>query len=180
MKHLNRYVVILFAVSIVFLTLHAAYDGIILGEAGDWGIGIIEYFFYLALIYLIVPPLGVFLARRSNPVGYCIVGLYALQVMYGAGITDDRPMIGIMPKLLGMLGIQVTSIHGYGFFSVIMEILGLAPSEPRVSTLFSTAIAYTNVIVNGALFVLCLLGLGMWWNQRRAVNQSPRGVEGGV
>jgi hypothetical protein len=178
MKHLNKYVVILFVVSIVFLALHAAYDGIVLGEAEDWGVGIVEYFFYLALIYLIVPPLGVFLAQRSKPMGYGIVGLYALQVMYGAGITDDRPMIGIMPRLLGIFGIQVTSIHGFGFFSVIMEILGLTPSEPRASTLFSTAMAYTNVIVNGALVVLCLLGLWMWWSQRRAVTRSPQRAEG--
>ena len=177
MKHLNKYLAILFAVSIVFLALHAAYDGIVLGEAEDWGVGIVEYFFYLALIYLIVPPLGVFLAQRSNPIGYGIVGLYALQVMYGAGITDDRPMIGIVPRLLGVFGVQVTSIQGYGFFSVIMEILGLAPSEPRVSSLFSTAIAYTNVIVNGALVVLCLLGLWTWWSQRRAVAQSPQRAE---
>ena len=178
MKHLNKYLAILFAVSIVFLALHAAYDGIVLGEAEDWGVGIVEYFFYLALIYLIVPPLGVFLAQRSNPIGYGIVGLYALQVMYGAGITDDRPMIGIVPRLLGVFGVQVTSIQGYGFFSVIMEILGLAPSEPRVSSLFSTAIAYTNVIVNGALVVLCLLGLWAWWSQRRAPTPSPQRADG--
>ncbi len=168
MNRLNKYVAILFAVSIVFLALHAAYDGTVLGEAEDWGVGIVEYFFYLALIYLIVPPLGVFLAQRSNPIGYGIVGFYALQVMYGAGITDDRPMIGIAPKLLGVFGIQVTSIQGYGFFSVIMEILGLAPLEPRVSSLFSTVIAYTNIVVNGALVVLCLYGLWVWWGRRRA------------
>jgi hypothetical protein len=177
-KRLHTYVAILFVVSIAFLALHAAYDGIVLGEAEDWGVGIVEYFFYLALIYLLVPPLGVFLVQRSHPIGYGIVGLYALQVMYGAGITDDRPMIGIAPRLLGVFGVHVTSIQGYGFFSVIMEILGLAPSEPRVSSLFSTAIAYTNIFVNGALVVLCLLGLWVWWSRQRALTPSPQRAEG--
>ena len=176
MKNLNKYIPILFAVSLVFLALHAAYDGIVLGEAEDWGVTLAQYFLYLALIYLIVPPLGVYLARRFNPVGWVIVGLYALQVMYGAGITDDRPMLGVMPRILGSLGVHITSIQGYGFMSIILEILGFAPAEPRAPSLFASGIAYVNIAVNAALVLLCLLALGVWWSQRRATRADARAV----
>ncbi len=167
MKRLNTYITIFFGVSLLFLALHAAYDGIVLGETQDWGVTLAQYFFYLALIYLTIPLLGLFLARRLNPLGWMIVGLYGLQVMYGAGITDDQPMLGVMPRLLGYLGVHISSIQGYGFFSIILEILGFAPAEPHNPTLFSTLIADVNIVVNGALILLCLLALRAWWIERR-------------
>ncbi len=166
-KRLNKYVTVLFFASLLFLALHAAYDGIVLDEAADWGVSLLQYLLYLAIIYLIVPPLGLFLARRFNPIGWVILGLYALQVMYGAGITDDQPMLGIMPRLLGSLGVHISGIQGYGFFSIILEILGFAPSEPPSPTLFSNLVADANIVVNGALILLCVLALRSWWIERR-------------
>jgi hypothetical protein len=171
-KRLNRYIAILFGISLLFLALHAAYDGIVLDETEDWGVTLPQYFFYLALIYLTIPPLGLFLARRLNPLGWMILGSYGLQVMYGAGITDDQPMLGVMPRLLGNLGIHISSIQGYGFFSIILEILGFATSEPHSPTLFSNLVADANIAVNGMLILLCLLALRSWWIERRGTRDA--------
>ena len=172
MKRLNTYITVLFGASLLFLAFHAAYDGIVLDEAEDWGVTLAQYFFYLALIYLIIPPLGLFLARRLNPLGWIILGSYALQVMYGAGITDDQPMLGVMPRLLGNLGVHISGIQGYGFFSIILEILGFAPAEPQKPTLFSILVADVNIVVNGALILSCLFALRSWWVERRALEAA--------
>jgi hypothetical protein len=175
-KRLNKYGTILFFISLFFLALHAAYDGIVLDEAEDWGVTLAQYFFYLALIYLTIPSLGLFLVRRLNPIGWMIVGLYAMQVMYGAGITDDQPMLGVMPRLLGNLGVHISSIQGYGFFSIILEILGFAPVESHAPTIFSSLAADVNIVVNGALILLCLFALRSWWIERRWTRDA--GVSG--
>src|SRR5574337_338787 len=133
MMELNRlikYITLFFCICIVFLAIHAVDDAFNLGEAEEWGVTYAEFFFYLALIYLIVPPIGLLLARRYNPIGYVIVGLYAFQAMYGGGINHVRHMLGdfsgsrVVSTLLGFFGIHIADIRGYGFWSGILEMLG--------------------------------------------------------
>lgn len=173
MSRLNKYLTLVFSISLFFLVLHAAHDAFVLDEAADWGVSYFEYFFYLALVYLTVPILGLFWARRGQVFGYLIVALYALQVMYGAGVTDDRPMIGLVPRLLGAFGIHIFSIHGYGFLTIILEILGVGEFEAHAPTLLSTLIQYANIGINAILLALCLLALYQWWQSRMHAAHTP-------
>lgn len=168
MNRLSKYVTLFFCVSLFFLAIHTVDDAFNLGEAEEWGVTYAEFFFYLATIYLIIPPLGLLLARRFHPIGYVTVGLYALQAMYGGGINHVRHMLGdfggsrIMPTLLGYVGIHITDIRGYGFWSGVLEMLGLAKVEPHVHSLPSSLVAFANIGVNAVLVVLCLLALREW------------------
>lgn len=168
-----RYVTVLFLVSLFFLTLHVIDDAFSTGEPAQYGVSIPEFFLYAAFIYLILPPIGLWLARRAKWYGFVIVTVYGFQAMYGAGLNHVRHMFGdfsgskTLPTLLAYLGIHLTDIRGYGFGSVLMGMAGLGQTPPHTHTLLSSAIAFIDIGLNAVLIVMTLLALREWWRTRR-------------
>lgn len=169
----NR-ITILFGVSLFFLMVHLVDDAITTGEPAQYGMTLAEFLFYGALLYLIIPPLGLWLARRGSLLGLIIVTLYAFQAMYGAGLNHVRHMFGdfggskLLPVLLANVGITITDIRGYGLGSMLMGMAGLGQTPPHTHTLFSSLVAFIDIGLNAALLVLCFFALYAWWQARTA------------
>ncbi|MGB8644582.1 MAG: hypothetical protein WCF84_05045 [Anaerolineae bacterium] len=169
---LVRRITLLFGVSLFFLTLHVIDDALSTGEPAQYGVSIPEFLLYAALIYLIIPPLGLFLARRGNVAGLVITTLYGFQAMYGAGLNHIRHMFGdfsgskLLPGILANLGIHITDIRGYGFGSVLMGMAGLGQTPPHTHTLLSSLIAFIDIGLNAVLIGFCLAALWAWWQGR--------------
>lgn len=167
-KSLLRQITILFCVSLFFLTLHVIDDAISTGEPAEYGVSIPEFLFYAALIYAFIPPLGLYFARRGNPIGLLVVTLYGFQAMYGAGLNHIRHMFGdfsgskALPALLAAFGIHITDIRGYGFGSVLMGMAGLGQTPPHTHTLLSSLIAFIDIGLNAVLIGFCLAALFSW------------------
>src|SRR3954466_11370751 len=87
-------ITILFAVSFVFLWLHILDDTYITNEPAWYGITAFEFLLSCALVYVIVPPLGLWLARRGSVWGLLIVLGYAFQAMYGGGLNHVKHIFG--------------------------------------------------------------------------------------
>ncbi len=181
-KLLVQRITILFSISLFFLTLHVIDDAISTGEPAEYGVSIPAFLFYAALIYYIVPPLGLWLVRRGNVLGLLIVTLYGFQAMYGAGLNHVRHMFGdfsgsrALPALLGTFGIHITDIRGYGFGSVIMGMAGLGQTPPHTHTLLSSLIAFIDIGLNATLIGLCLFTLYTWWQTRTRSIRGEAGV----
>ena len=158
-------ITLLFGLSFVFLTLHILDDAFVTGEPGWYGIGIGEFLFYLLLIFGIVPPLGLYLARRGNRWGFVILLLYALQALYGAGLNHIRHLMGdfrgsqLLPTLLQWWGIQVGDTRGHGMLSLLAGMAGLTGVPPHSHTLASTLVVFVSVGVNLVLIGLLALAL---------------------
>ncbi len=182
LKFLLQRVTLLFGISLFFLTLHVIDDAISTGEPAEYGVTITAFLFYAALIYYIIPPLGMFLARRGNVLGLLIVTLYGFQAMYGAGLNHVRHMFGdfsgsrALPALLGAVGIHITDIRGYGFGSVIMGMAGLGQTPPHTHTLISSLIAFIDIGLNATLIGLCFFTLFAWWQTRTRPTTGEAGV----
>ncbi len=174
LKSLLQRITLLFFISLFFLSLHVIDDAISTGEPAEYGVTIPEFLFYAALIYAVLPPFGLYLARRGNPIGLLVVTLYGFQAMYGAGLNHVRHMTGdfsgsrALPALLGNLGIHIADIRGYGFGSVIMGMAGLGQTPPHTHTLVSSLIAFVDVGLNAVLIGFCLAALVAWWLHARA------------
>lgn len=155
----------LFGVSFVFLTLHALDDAFVTGEPGWYGIGSGEFLFYLLLIFGIVPPFGLYLARRGNRWGFAILLLYAIQAFYGAGLNHIRHLMGdfrgsqLLPTLFDALGIQVGDTRGHGFLSLLAGMAGLTGVPPHSHSLASTLVVFVSLGVNIVLIGMLLLAL---------------------
>lgn len=168
-KRYPRLLTILFCISLFFLSLHVIDDVITTDEATESGVTVPEFLFYVGLIYLIVPPLGVILARRGRPLGFVIVTLYGLQAMYGAGLNHVRHMLGdfsgskLIPAMLAFFGIHLNDIRGYGFASVLMGMLGLGETPPHTHTILSTLIVVINIPLNAALILISFLAFWQIW-----------------
>lgn len=177
LKSLLRRITILFGVSLFFLTLHVIDDAISTGEPAEYGVSIPAFLFYAALIYAIIPPLGLLLARRANPLGMLIVTIYGFQAMYGAGLNHVRHMFGdfsgsrALPAILANLGIHIADIRGYGFGSVLMGMAGLGQTPPHTHTLLSSLVAFIDIGLNAVLIGLCLAALVTWWLVR--IRRTP-------
>ncbi len=173
-------ITVLFFISLFFLTLHVIDDAINTGEPAQYGVSIPEFLFFAALIYLILPPLGLVLTRRGNLLGLVVVTLYGLQAMYGAGLNHIRHMFGdfsgsrCLPALLGNFGIRITDIRGYGFGSVLMGMAGLGQTPPHTHTLISSLIAFIDIGLNAVLVGVCLAAMWMWW-QSVKLSTKPAG-----
>lgn len=169
LKSLLQRITLLFFVSFFFLSLHVIDDAISTGEPAEYGVTIPEFLFYAALIYALLPPIGLILARRGNPIGLLVVMLYGLQAMYGAGLNHVRHMTGdfsgsrALPALLANLGIHIGDIRGYGFGSVVMGMAGLGQTPPHTHTLVSSLIAFVDIGLNAVLIGFCLAALVVWW-----------------
>ena len=172
-------ITILFVLSYIFLWLHILDDALITKEPLWYGITVAEFLLYCAFVYAIVPPLGLWLARRGSAFGLVIVLLYALQAMYGGGITHIRHIFGdfrgsqLLPVLLNAIGIQVTDIRGHGFLTVLMGMAGLGITPPHQHILASTLVAFINIGLNLALIIFCAWALYVWLQLRRAVAATP-------
>jgi hypothetical protein len=168
----------LFVVSFIFLWLHILDDAIITNEPAWYGITIPEFLLYCAFVYAIVPPLGVWLARRGSVWGLLIVLVYAFQAVYGAGLNHIKHLFGdfsgsrLLPTLLGLFGVHITDIRGHGFWTVIMGMAGLGVTPPHQHILVSTIVAFTNVALNLALIVMSALALYTWWQMRSMQRES--------
>ncbi len=175
----TRYMTILFLISLFFLGLHVLDDAITTGEPAEYGVTIFEFIVYAALIYLVIPPLGLALARRGRGIGFVIVILYGLQAMYGAGLNHIRHMFGdfggskTLPTLLAYFGIRITDIRGYGFGSVLIGMAGFGQTPPHTHTPFSAAIAFVDIGLNAVLVAVTLLALREWWRARRVLDATP-------
>ncbi len=167
-------ITILFLSSFLFLWLHILDDAVITNEPAWYGISTFEFLLSCALVYAIVPPLGLWLARRGSAVGLVIVLLYALQALYGGGVNHVRHIFGdfrgsqALPLLLNNFGVNVTDIRGHGFFTVLMGMAGLGVTPPHEHILASTVIAFINIALNLALIGFCALALYVWFQNRRA------------
>jgi hypothetical protein len=178
---------ILFAASLFFLSVHVIDDALTSGEPATSGVRISEFLLYAGLIYWLIPPLGLILARRNQMVGFIIVSLYALQAIYGAGLNHVRHMFGdfngsqSLPTLLALFGIHIGDIRGYGFGSVLMGMAGLGPTPPHTHTLLSSLIAFVDTTLNAVLILVTFLALretlGLSQVRRKSLRrQEPEGV----
>ncbi len=167
-------ITILFVASFIFLWLHILDDTFITNEPSWYGITAAEFLFACALVYVVVPPLGLWLARRGSVLGMFIVLIYAFQAFYGAGMNHVRHILGnfsgshLLPTLLGIFGIQITDIRGYGFGTVLLGMAGLGTTPPHTHILPSTVVAFINVALNTALIFFTVLAIYTWWQLRSA------------
>lgn len=166
-------ITVLFILSFIFLWLHILDDAIITNEPAWYGITVAEFLLSCALVYAIVPPLGLWLARRGSAIGLVIVLLYAFQALYGGGVNHVRHIFGdfrgsqMLPMLLNTAGIEITDIRGHGFWTVMMGMAGLGVTPPHEHILASTVVAFINIALNLALIVFCGLALYVWFQNRR-------------
>lgn len=173
-------ITILFAVSFVFLWLHILDDTYITNEPAWYGITPLEFMLSCAVVYVIVPPLGLWLARRGSVWGLLIVLGYSFQAMYGAGLNHVKHIFGdfsgsqLLPKLLALFGVHITDIRGYGFWTVIMGMAGLGITPPHQHILPSTIVAFINVGLNVTLIVFTMLALYTWWQMRAMQRTAMR------
>lgn len=178
LKFLISRITILFVVSYIFLWLHILDDALITNEPAWYGISILEFLLYCAFIYAIVPPLGLWLARRGSLFGILIVMGYAFQAMYGGGANHVRHIFGdfrgsqFLPVVLNAFGVQVTDIRGHGFGTVVMGMAGLGITPPHEHILASTIVAFINIGLNAALILFCGLAIYAWFRARRAAHPT--------
>ena len=175
-----RYITVLFFVSLVGLGLHVLDDAFVTREPDWYGISTGEFLFTCAMLYLIVPPFGLWLARRGNLFGLAIVLLYAFQAMYGAGLNHIRHLLGqfqgsqLLPTIFRSLNIDYTPyLINHGFLSVIMNMAGLGITPPHTHTMVSNLIVFFNVGLNATLIGFILLATREWWWHLRAGKLKP-------
>ena len=155
---------ILFTTSLALMIAHVL-DDTFVGEAGWWGVSVAEFLLFNALLYLIVPPFGFFLARRGNALGFGIVLLYALQAFYGGGLNHVRHLMGdfrgsqLLPSLLQSAGIQIGQVSGRGLLTGVLWLFGLGATPPHSHSLFSNVLVFLAIGVNLALILFCAVGL---------------------
>ncbi len=172
-------ITILFIASFIFLWIHILDDAIITNEPAWYGITIAEFLLYCAFVYAIVPPLGLWLARRGSVIGLFIVLIYAFQAMYGGGVNHIRHIFGdfrgsqALPAIMNLFGVQITDIRGYGFGTVLMGMAGLGVTPPHEHILLSTVVAFINIGLNLALIIFCLYAIVVWWQTRAERKTGP-------
>jgi hypothetical protein len=174
-----RYITVLFCISLIGLTLHALDDALVTREPDWYNIGVTEFLFYVALIYLIVPPIGLLLARRGSVLGLIILAFYAFQAFYGAGLNHVRHLFGsfqgsqLLPTIFKSLGIDYAPyLTNHGFVTVIMNMAGLGVTPPHAHTILSDAVMFFNIGLNLALMFYLALATREWWRARKP-NPNP-------
>lgn len=185
----NRYldaITILFFVSLIGLGLHVLDDAFVTREPDWYGIGTGEFLLYAALIYLILPPFGLVLARRGRVLGLVILALYAFQAFYGAGLNHVRHLFGnfqgsqVLPALLKTLGVEYAPyLAGHGLLSVLMNMAGLGVTPPHTHTLASDGVVFFNIGLNLTLMVYLLLAARQAWKMRASsgISQTKKILE---
>jgi hypothetical protein len=170
-----RYITVLFCISLIGLGLHVLDDTFVTGEPGWYGISVGEFLLSCAVLYLIVPPIGMWLTRRGNALGLAILLLYAFQALYGAGLNHVRHLLGqfqgsqLLPTVFKSLGIDYAPyLTGHGFLSVIMNMAGLGVTPPHTHSFASDIVVFFNVGLNATLIVYIVLAAREWWRMRSA------------
>ncbi len=177
-----RSLTLLFITSLFFLALHVIDDALATGEPAEYGISAPEFFLYTALLYLVIPPLGLLLARRGQMLGLLIVLLYALQAFYGAGVNHIRHMFGdfggskLLPTLLGLFGVRLSEPQGYGMLSVLLGMAGIGQTPPHAHSLFSTIVVLVDTALNLALMAVAVAALYDAWRIRSTRTASTEAV----
>ena len=168
-----RYITILFFVSLIGLSLHALDDALVTREPDWYNVGVGEFLFYVALIYYIVPPVGLVLARRGKIIGLVILAVYAFQAFYGAGVNHVRHLLGefqgsqLLPTVVKLLGINYAPyLTGHGFLSVVLNMAGLGVTPPHTHTLASDIVVFFNIALNLVLMYYLALAAREWWRRR--------------
>jgi hypothetical protein len=176
-----RSITILFCLSLIGLSLHALDDALVTREPDWYHVGVGEFLFYVALIYYIVPPVGLALARRGKIIGLILLALYAFQAFYGAGVNHVRHLFGefqgsqLLPTIARSLGIHYAPyLTGHGFLSVILNMAGLGVTPPHTHTLASDVVVFFNIGVNLVLMYQLALAAREGWRQRNPAQvQEP-------
>lgn len=154
----------LFWLSLALMVAHVVDDAFV-GEAGWWGVSIGEFLVFNALLYLIAPPIGLFLARLGHRLGLGIVLVYGLQAFYGGGLNHVRHLMGdfrgsqLLPSVLNSFGIQIGQVSGRGLLTGILWLFGLGTTPPHSHSLLSNLLVFLAVGVNLALILFCTVGL---------------------
>lgn len=171
-------ITILFIVSFIGLWLHIVDDAIITNEPAWYGISVAEFLLACALVYMIVPPIGLWLARRGSVLGLLIVLGYAFQALYGAGVNHVRHLFGnfsgsqLLPTLLNSMGVDVTDIRGHGPLTVVTGMLGLGITPPHTHILASNILVFINIAVNISLILFSAAAIYFWWQARHVPQTS--------
>ncbi|MBI3538172.1 MAG: hypothetical protein HY070_11535 [Chloroflexi bacterium] len=176
-----RNITILFGISLIGLAFHALDDALVTREPDWYSIGVAEFLLYVALIYLIVPPIGLWLTRRNaNWFGIVILAAYAFQAFYGAGLNHVRHLFGnfsgsqLLPMILNALGVNYqAALNQPGFWPVVMNMAGLGVTPPHTHTFLSNVIVFCNIGINIALGAHVFL-LAREKIKSRRVSESPR------
>ena len=170
----------LFCISLIGLGLHVFDDALVTREPDWYNIGVSEFLFYVALIYFIIPPLGLVLARRGNGVGLILLALFAFQAFYGAGVNHVRHLFGnfqgsqLLPTIFNSLGIDYAPyLTGHGFVTVLMNMAGLGVTPPHTHTILSDAVVFFNIGLNVVLMYYIALAAREWWRSRRPLQPVP-------
>jgi hypothetical protein len=175
-----RPLTILFCVSLFFLSLHVIDDGLTTGEPQEYGVSLAEFYFYAGLIYLLLPPLGLILARRGRRLGLIFVLLYGFQALYGAGVNHLRHLFGnfsgsgLLSSFLNLAGIHLTEPRGQGMVSVLLGMAGLGQTPPHTHTLLSTLVVFLDTGINIVLIGVALLALAESWRVHEYLDLMPR------
>lgn len=164
---LSKHITILFGVSFLLLTLHILDDAFVVNEAAWYGIPTAEFLLGCILLYGIVPPFGLWLARRDRSAGFFILILFGFQALYGAGLNHIRHLLGdfrgsqLLPGLLNGSGMQLGDLNGRGLASLFAGMLGLNSGvPPHTHTMLSNVIVFLSVGVN--LVLLGFIVLALW------------------
>lgn len=185
-NHYLDAITVLFFISLIGLGLHVLDDAFVTREPDWYGISTGEFLLYAALIYLIVPPFGLVLARRGQVLGLVILGLYAFQAFYGAGLNHVRHLFGnfqgsqILPGVLKTMGVDYAPyLTGHGLLSVLMNMAGLGVTPPHTHTLASDGVVFFNIGLNLALLVYLLLAARLVWKIRAGpgISQTKKMLE---
>ncbi len=169
----RRYITVLFFASLIGLGLHAIDDAYVTREPDWYSLSPELFLVVVALIYLIVPPIGLVLARRGNWLGLVVLAGYAFQALYGAGINHVRHLFGnfsgsqLLPTILTALKIDYTPyLNTRGVLPLLLNMAGLGVTPPHSHTIPSTMIVFCNIAINLTLFVfLFLAALELWRKQ---------------
>ena len=177
----RRYVTILFGVSLLGLALHAIDDAYITGEPNWYGVRPEEFLIVVALIYLIVPPFGLWLVRRGKWIGLVIAAGYAFQALYGAGINHVRHLYGnfsgsqLLPTILAALKIDYAPwLATRGITPLLLNMVGLGSTPPHSHTTVSNFIVFCNIAINLTLFYFLFLAARELWHQKKFATEVPK------
>ncbi|MBI3914888.1 MAG: hypothetical protein HY327_11975 [Chloroflexi bacterium] len=169
-----RTITIFFAISLIGLTLHALDDAFGVRENEWYGISVAEFLLYVALVYLIVPPIGLWLARRGSWLGLILLAGYTFQAFYGAGVNHVRHLFGnfsgsqLLPTILKSLGVNYEAyLNQPGFLPVLMNMAGLGITPPHTHTMISNLIVFFNIGTN------ILLGWNIFLAAREKFRRRP-------
>lgn len=169
----RRYITMLFGLSLIGLSLHAIDDAYVTREPDWYSLSPELFLVVVALIYLIVPPIGLVLARRGKWLGFVILAGYTFQALYGAGINHVRHLFGnfsgsqLLPTILTTLGIDYTPyLNTRGVLPLLMNMAGLGVTPPHSHTLVSTMVVFCNIAINLTLFLYLFLAARELWRQR--------------